>query len=175
MHFPTLRVGLDDLFQLGIFCGVWPKQHITPHSCCVQWCIWDKSSSTSSLYHSLHLILCFSICHVQASQKVASAHSGWWRLREPRGLHSHASCVTKQGLRSHCTAWSSGWGLTPAAALSSKLEENIKETKGTGWDFHILNGHWGGGFSQQEQPQVHKNRKNSRKAAQTKKGFLIWL
>lgn len=150
MHFLILWV----VFQLGIFCDVWLNQHITPHNCCVQWCIWDKSSSTSSLYHSLHLILCFSICHVRASQKVASAHSGWCSLREPRGLHSHASCVTKQGLRSHCTAWASGWGPTHGAAPSSELEESIKETKGTGWDFHILSGHgMGGRFSQQEQPQ----------------------
>lgn len=99
-RFPTFRAGLRDPFQPGMFCDVWPNQHITPLHSCVQWCIWDKSSSRSSLYHSLHSTLCFSICYIQASQKVASAHSGWWRLREPRGLHSHASSVTKQGLRS---------------------------------------------------------------------------
>lgn len=127
--------------EYSVICGL--SQHIAPHNCCVQWCIWDKSSSRSSLYHSSHLILCFSICHVQPSQKVASAHAGWWRLREPRGLHSRASRVTKQGRRGHSTAWSSGWGPTPATALRVGWKQSIKGTKGTGWDLHILNGHSG--------------------------------
>lgn len=118
--FPTLRLGLDP-FHLRIFCDLWLSQHITPHSCCVQRCLWDKSSSRSSLYHSLHLILCFSICHVQGSQKVASAHAGWWRLREPRGLHSHASSVTKPG---------------PQGG-----DPELEEPKGTRRDFHTLDGH----------------------------------
>lgn len=149
------------------------NQHITPHNCCVQWCIWDKASSTSSLYRSLHLILCFSICHVQASQKVASAHSGWWRLREPRGLHSDTSCVTKQGLRCHCTAWSSGWGPLLLQLRAVSWKKALKRPKGPVGIFTCSMAI--GGFSQQEQPQVCKKRKNSKKAAQTKKGFLIWL
>lgn len=69
------------------------------------------------------------------------------------------------------SAWSSGWGPTPAAAPSWK--QSIKETKGSGWDFHTLHGHRG--CSQLEQPQECQKRESSEKAAQSKEGFEIWL
>lgn len=77
---------------------------------------------------------------------------------------------------------SRGWGATaqpgPQGGVpllpqpqAGSWKQSIKDTKGTGWDFHILSGHWG--VQPAGKPQVCKNRKNSKKAAGTKSGFHL--
>lgn len=166
---PTLRAGLDDPFYLRVFCDVWLSQHITPHSCCVQWCIWDKSSSRSSLYHSLHLILCFSICHIQASQKVASAHSGWWGWGSPGGSIHTPHVWPGRGWGASAQPGPQGGSHSCHSPQQEAGSKTLKTPKGLVGIFTYSMAI--GGFSQQEKPQVCKKRKNSKKAAGTKSGF----
>lgn len=166
---PTLRAGLDDPFYLRVFCDVWLSQHITPHSCCVQWCIWDKSSSRSSLYHSLHLILCFSICHIQASQKVASAHSGWWGWGSPGGSIHTPHVWPGRGWGASAQPGPQGGSHSCHSPQQEAGSKALKTPKGLVGIFTYSMAI--GGFSQQEKPQVCKKRKNSKKAAGTKSGF----
>lgn len=88
----------------------------------------------------LHLIPCFSICHIKPSQKLGLANPGSWQLREPRGLRTHASCVTKaiiaQGLVLRVESHSSHSSQCPLGSAKRAQKQNIQASKGTRWDLH---------------------------------------
>lgn len=94
-------------------------------------------------------------------------------LWEPWGLHPHASFVTKQGLRSHCTAPCPQGGVTFLGQLwSVGWKQNSKETKGTNWAFHGLSGH-SRASARKNDPKCLKPWKMAKR--RHKNVLLIWL